>query len=187
MPIISSFTIWLELTLEIPGVANSLMGMLPTGALSPPLQVLEYADKPLLQRSHVVGLAAAQVPRLVLREGLRWSRGPWRGDWWLYWYHLGELARSHFQPWGPGWLRDVPSSHHWLGWVQHLLPSHKHWGSPLWCWLRHAVCLGEVGSTRGLQTILLFFLGESHPPKDLFISEGEVPFHLLPQLQNASC
>ena len=39
----------------------------------------------------------------------------------------------------------------------------------------------------GLQTILLFLLRESHPLKDLFISEGEVPFHLLPQLQNVFC
>ena len=124
---------------------------------------------------------------LCQQRGLRWSRGPQRGDWWLYGYHLGELARSHLQPWGPGWLRDIPGSHHWLGWVQHLLPSHKLWGSPLQYWLRHAVCLGEVSSTRGLWTFLLFFLAESQPPKDLFISEGEVPFHLPPQLQNTSC
>ena len=31
MPVILSFTIQLELTLEIPGVATSLMGMVPTG------------------------------------------------------------------------------------------------------------------------------------------------------------
>ena len=33
MPVISSFTMWLELTLEIPGVATSLMGIVPTGTL----------------------------------------------------------------------------------------------------------------------------------------------------------
>ena len=33
MLVISSFTVWLELTLEIPGVATSLMGMASTGAL----------------------------------------------------------------------------------------------------------------------------------------------------------
>ena len=33
MPVISSFTMWLELTQEIPGVATSLMGIAPTGTL----------------------------------------------------------------------------------------------------------------------------------------------------------
>ena len=32
MPIISSFTMWLELMLEFPGVATSPMGVAPTGA-----------------------------------------------------------------------------------------------------------------------------------------------------------
>ena len=56
-------------------------------------------------------------------RGLGWSRGPQRGDQQLYWYHLGDLAQSHLQPPGPGLFGDVPCSHHWLGWVQHLLPS----------------------------------------------------------------
>ena len=33
MPVISSFTMWLELMLEIPRVATSQMGVAPTGAL----------------------------------------------------------------------------------------------------------------------------------------------------------
>ena len=77
-------------------------------------------------------------------EGLRWSRGPWKGDWQLYGNHLGDLARSHLQPWGLGWSRDIPGSHHWSGWVQHLLPSHKLRGSPLWHWAQaHSVPQGS--------------------------------------------
>ena len=98
-------------------------------------------------------------------RGLRWSRGPWRGDWQLYGYHLGELAWSHLQPWGPGWSRDIPSGHHWLGWVQHLFPSHKLWGSPLQCWLRHAVCLRKSVAPGVCGLSSSFFLRESHPQK----------------------
>ena len=46
--------------------------------------------------------------------------------------------------------------------------------------------LGKLVAPGGLQTFFLFFFGESHPPKDLLISEAEVPPHLLPQFQNTS-
>ena len=117
--------------------------------------------------------------------GLRCSRGPQRGDWWLYWYYSGELAWSHFQPWDPFQLGDLPGSYHWSGWVQHFLPSQELWGSPFWSWFKCTVCPGYVCDAKGLQTILFFLLGEGHSMKDLFVSKGEVPFHFLSQLQYA--
>ena len=184
-PVTSSFTMQLALILEIPGVTTSPMGMVPMGAsrsTSTSSGICKQAVTPKKPCGRVGGHTSTNA--WDGKEGLGGVGVPGREAGRPYGYHLGELMGSYFWPRGLGWLGDLPGGHHWLGWVEYFLPSQKLQGSLFQSSLQCMVCLGDVCSKKGLQTLLLFFLGEGHPLEDLLIGEGEVPLHLLPQLQN---
>ena len=66
MPVISSFTMWLELTLEIPGVATILMGIPPTGTLRSTSMSSGVCKQAVTPEKPCSGGAAILAPRLVL-------------------------------------------------------------------------------------------------------------------------
>ena len=92
MPVTSSFMMWLELTLEIPGVTTSPNGHGAYGYFKVHLyefwhpQTSHYSRKAMWWGWQ---LHKCQCP--CWQGGLRWSGSPQWGGWRLYGYHLGEL------------------------------------------------------------------------------------------------
>ena len=108
----------LVLTLEIPGVTTSPMGMVPMGAstsTSTSSGICKQAATP--EKPHGRVGSCMSTNACVGREGLG-SVGVLSGEvGGLYRYQRGHLTGSYFWPRGPGWLGDLPGSHHWLEWV----------------------------------------------------------------------
>ena len=166
MPVISSFTIWLELTLEIPGVATSPMGIAPIGT-SRSTSTSSGVCKQVITSEKPCGRVGGHTSTeaCVGREGwggegvLRGETGSFISIIWESWldptFSLGVLVS-----WGISPVATTGQDG-----CKTFFPSQKLWDSPFQSWLRHTVCLGDVCSTKGLQTILLFFLGDCHPQK----------------------
>ena len=181
-PVTLSLTMRLVLTLEIPGVTTSPMGMVPMGtsrSTSTSSGICKQAVTPEKPCSRVGGHMSTNA--CAGKEGLG-GVGVLGGEAGGF---MGIIRESWLDPtfglealvgWGisPAATtgRDGCStfSHPKNFSLLELAPAH----SMPW----------DVCSRKGLWTLLLFLLGESHPLEDLFISEGEVPLHLLPQLQH---
>ena len=113
MPIISSFMMQLELTLETPGVATSQMDMAPTGtsrSTSTSSRVHRQAITPEKPHGGVGSCPSAKA--CTGGEGwggvevLRGETGGFIGIIWESWLNPTFSLR------GPGQLGDIPGSHH---------------------------------------------------------------------------
>ena len=189
MPVISSFTMWLELTLEIPGVATNPMGIAPTGmsrSTSTSSGVCKQAVTPEKPCSGVGGCTNTKA--WVGGEGwggvgvLRGETGCFIGIIWESWlyptFSLGVLV---------GWGISLVATTGWDGYSTFSHPKNfgafsSGAGSGAQCVLETSVAQRVCGLSSSS-----FSGSATPPPKDLFISKGEAPFHLFSHLQYAFC
>ena len=184
MSVTLSLTMWLVLTLEIPGVATSPMGMMPMGAsrsTSTSSGIHKQAITPEKPCSRVGSCMSANA--CAGEEGLG-GVGILGGEAGGF---MGIIRESWLDPTFSlealvGWGISPAATTGWDGCSTFSHPKNfgafsSRAGSGTWC------TLGMSVAERVFRLFLLFLLGEGHPLEDLFIGEGEVPLHLLPQLQ----
>ena len=167
MPVTSSFMLLLVLTLEIPGVTTSPMGMVPMGAsrsTSTSSGICKQAvtlEKPCSRvGSHMSTNACGSKEGLGGVGVLGGQDGGFMGIIWESWLDP-TFGLEVLVSWGISLVATT-------GWDGCSTFSHpRNFGGSLFqSWLQCTVCLGDVCSEKGLWTLLLFLLGEGHPQKN---------------------